>query len=65
MITQKITPAFNETDALGHINNTVVPRWFENARVPIFKIFTPDLDPRDWHLIVVKVEIEYREKDRS
>lgn len=59
MIKNTMTPAFNETDALGHINNTVVPRWFENARVPIFKIFTPDLDPSDWHLIVVKIEIEY------
>jgi len=59
MMKQTISPAFNETDALGHINNTVVPKWFENARIPIFKVFTPDLNPGDWHLIVVKIEVEY------
>ena len=42
-----ITPGFYETDALGHINNTVIPMWLEKARTPIFKIFTPDLDPKN------------------
>jgi len=59
MLTQNIQPGFYETDALGHINNTVVPRWFESARLPIFKLFTPDLDPHKWQLIVVKIELEY------
>ena len=58
------TPGFYETDALGHINNTVVPMWFEKARTPIFKIFTPDLDPKKWELILAKLEVEYlRELD--
>ena len=61
---QIITPGFYETDALGHINNTVVPMWFEKARTPIFKIFTPDLDPKKWELILAKIEVEYlRELD--
>ncbi len=54
-----ITPGFYETDALGHINNTVVPMWFEKARTPLFKIFTPDLDPKKWELILAKIEVEY------
>lgn len=53
------TPGFYETDALGHINNTVVPMWFEKARTPLFKIFTPDLDPKKWELILAKIEVEY------
>ena len=54
-----ITPGFYETDALGHINNTVLPMWFEKARLPLFKLFTPDLDPKKWAIIVVKMEVEF------
>lgn len=50
---------FSDTDSLGHINNTKFPIWFENARDPIFKIFVPDMDPKKWNLILVKVEIDY------
>ncbi len=32
MFTQTVTPAFYDTDGLGHINNTRVPQWFEGAR---------------------------------
>lgn len=59
MLEEIITPGFYETDALGHINNTVVPMWFEKARTPLFKIFTPDLDPKKWQLILAKIEVEY------
>ena len=59
MFQETITPRFCETDALGHINNTVVPEWFEQARTPIFKMFTPDLNPHDWKLIIARVEVEY------
>ena len=33
-----ITPLFGDTDALGHINNNVLGRWFELARNDIFKL---------------------------
>ncbi len=59
MVELKIEPRFCETDALGHINNTIPLEWFEQARKPIFKIFTPDLDPQKWRLILVKNTIEY------
>ena len=57
-----IIPGFYETDAIGHINNTVLPMWFEKSRVPLFKIFTPDLDPGKWKLIIVKIEVNYLEQ---
>lgn len=60
MLTEKIMPRFSETDVLGHINNTVLPVWFEAARAPIFKIFTPDLNPHNWKLIVAKVEVVFK-----
>lgn len=59
ILTETITPGFYETDALGHINNTVIPMWFEKGRVPLFKIFTPDLNPKNWSLIVVRIDVQF------
>ncbi len=52
-------PRFNDTDALGHINNASVASWFEEARRPIFEYFVPDLDPKKWNLILARLEIDY------
>jgi len=62
MFTEKLMPRFSDTDALGHINNTKVPVWFEGARVPIFKLFMPDLDLKKWQLIIAKIEVSYHEQ---
>ncbi len=48
MFTHKFSPSFTDTDALGHINNTRLPVWFERARNDLFRLFTPDLDPKKW-----------------
>ena len=55
----EIQPRFNETDGLGHINNTVIPVWFEAAREPVFEIFNPSLDLTKWNLIVAGFTIAY------
>ncbi|MGS2742265.1 acyl-CoA thioesterase [Halomonas sp. LS-001] len=60
MFTRTIEPAFYDTDALGHINNTRLPAWFELARNDIFKLFTPDLSPQKWRLIMARMEVDYR-----
>ncbi|WP_286233773.1 acyl-CoA thioesterase [Thalassotalea sediminis] len=52
-------PRFSDTDALGHINNTMVPVWFEGARDDIFKWFTPDLDLTKWRLILAKIDVTF------
>jgi acyl-CoA thioester hydrolase len=54
-----ITPRFCDTDALGHINNTNAPIWFEGAREPVFRLFTPDLDLKKWQLIIAKIDVSY------
>ena len=54
-----IQPRFSETDALGHINNTAVPVWFEEARTEIFRIFNPEMELGTWNLIVRKFEIDF------
>jgi acyl-CoA thioester hydrolase len=59
MFTRKFFPAFADTDALGHINNTTYPYWFENSRSDLFEIFTPGLDPKNWKLILARMEIDF------
>lgn len=52
-------PRFNDTDALGHINNASYATWFEEARRPVFEFFVPDLDTKKWNLIIARTEIDY------
>lgn len=59
MFTTTVMPRFYETDAFGHVNNTVVAGWFETAREPIFRIFTPEMDIRELSLILARVEIDF------
>ena len=59
MIVTDITPRVSETDGVGHINNVFVPIWFEAGRREIFRIFSPNLDFKNWRLALVKVEVEY------
>lgn len=59
MFSETITPRFSDTDALGHINNTMVPVWFEGARDPVFRLFMPELDTGNWQLILAKIDVTY------
>ncbi|WP_133408217.1 acyl-CoA thioesterase [Parashewanella tropica] len=58
--TTYFSPRFSETDGLGHINNTVIPVWFESARDPIFKIFVPSLEIAHWNLILAKISVDFK-----
>ncbi|QFI56019.1 acyl-CoA thioesterase [Aeromonas simiae] len=60
MLEMQVDPRFQETDALGHINNTVPAVWFEAAREPLFRIFTPDLDVRQWRLILAGYTVQFK-----
>ncbi len=59
MFTYTITPRVADTDALGHINNTVLPCWFEEARTPLFRILNPKMDFAAWNLIMARMEVDY------
>lgn len=59
MFTTRVSPRFYETDAFGHVNNTVVTGWFETAREPIFRIFTPEMDIRKLTLILARIEVDF------
>ena len=56
-----VTPRFGDIDGLRHVNNTVLAIWFEQARNPIFRMFTPDLDLsyENWKLIMVRTEFDF------
>lgn len=60
MFHHEIEPRFNETDALGHISNTAFPVWFEQARMPVFRIFHASLDFEHWPLIVARLEVDLK-----
>ena len=59
MFLYTITPRVADTDALGHINNTVLPCWFEEARTPLFRILNPTLDFAKWNIILAHLEIDF------
>lgn len=59
MFTKVIEPRYSETDALGHINNTVLPVWFEFARTELFALCHPSLTHDDWPLILARIEVEF------
>lgn len=61
MFTATVTPSFGEVDGLGHINNTVLARWFEMARNPIFRLFEPNLNLSHdvWPLIMAHTEFDF------
>lgn len=54
-----ITPRFSEADVMGHISNTAMPVWFEQARIAIFKLFSKQDNMADLSLILRRQEIEY------
>jgi acyl-CoA thioester hydrolase len=59
MYLEKITPRFGDIDGLRHVNNTVIPGWFEQARNPIYRIFNPDFGFEGWNLILARYEIDF------
>jgi acyl-CoA thioester hydrolase len=61
MFTTVIQPRFGDTDCLGHINNTVLALWFEQARTPFFKIFSPSLEINldTWPLIMAHTDYDF------
>ncbi|GGE59662.1 thioesterase [Streptosporangium jomthongense] len=59
MFYYELQPRFSDTDALGHISNTTLPVWFEQARMPLFSIFHPTLDVKTWPLIIARVEVDF------
>lgn len=54
-----IHPRVSETDAVGHINNTVVPVWFEAGRLEFFALFGAPEDFSAWRMIVASYTVNF------
>lgn len=62
MFSTAIRPRYSENDAAGHINNTVFPVWFEDARRELFSVFDPQLTANPWNLLMVRNEINFKKE---
>jgi acyl-CoA thioester hydrolase len=64
MFTTSVSPRFGDIDGLGHVNNIVLANWFELARNPIFRIFSPDLNlsHESWRLIMARTEYDFTDQ---
>jgi acyl-CoA thioester hydrolase len=62
MLSIKFDVRFYETDALQHVSNTALVGWFETARLPIFRYFTPELDLQNWPLILANYNVDFLEQ---
>lgn len=62
MLSIEFDVRFYETDALQHVSNTALVGWFETARLPIFKYFTPELDLSNWPLILANYNVDFLEQ---
>ena len=54
-----VTPRFGDIDGLRHINNCLLPQWFELARDPMFRLFHPGLAMDDWRLIMARISVDF------
>ncbi|MDR2700894.1 MAG: acyl-CoA thioesterase [Spirochaetaceae bacterium] len=59
MFTAIVTPRFGDMDVLGHINNTVLAVWFEQARNPLFVIFAPKSHFADGTFQLIMAHTDY------
>ena len=65
MWTKNVTPRFGDIDGLRHINNCMLPIWFETAREPFFRLFHPNLNlNEEWRLIMAKISVEFTSQMR-
>lgn len=59
MYTMIMTPKFGDIDGLGHVNNTIMPQWFEQARNTIYRMFNPEFSFKTWNLILARFEVDF------
>jgi len=60
----KVTPRFGDVDGLRHINNCVIPQWFELGRAPFFQFFNPDMNLENWNLIMARISVDFHSQLR-
>ena len=51
---------FSDTDAMGHVNNAVYLSYLEAARVDYLRRVFGVVEPREYGVIIARVEIDYK-----
>lgn len=51
---------FSDTDAMGHVNNAVYLTYLETSRVEYIRRVLGIVEPRDYGVIVARIEIDYK-----
>ncbi len=59
MWVKTVSPRFGDADALRHINNCMLPQWFELGRDPLCRIFMPVLDYDNFCLIMARISVDF------
>lgn len=60
MFSITVTPRFGDVDGLRHINNCVIPQWFELARNPIFELMPNfKFGYETWDQILAHIDIDF------
>ena len=62
-----MTPRFCDTDLLGHVNNTALPAWFEQARLPFLDLFCDDIATATrstFPLVLAHLDLDFRHEIR-
>src|SRR5690606_36585094 len=59
MFVTHIHPRSCDTDAMGHIGNTVIPVWLLEGREQLLALFAPDMDFSERGLVLVRTEIDF------
>ena len=62
MFSHKVMPELTDTDAMGHVNHGRLPIWFANARNPILRFFSPELDIKNWPLILASINVNFHQQ---
>lgn len=60
MFEMDLAVRFSETDGAGHVGNTVMVVWFEEARTPLFEMFMPTMKVEGWPLILASYQVDFR-----
>lgn len=64
MLELSLTPNFRDIDGLRHVNNTMLPVWFEQARLPLYKICNPAMSFEQWNLILAHIDVDFMDPMR-
>ena len=59
MLTRTVTPQLCQIDFFRHVNHLAIPTWFELAREPLYRLFSPDLNFDDLTMIMAHIDVDF------